>query len=75
VWDDEVPVAQASSGPIIYLHTDHLGTPRLGTDSVGAEVWRWDSDAFGTTTPTGSAVVNLRFPGQYFDAALGLQYA
>jgi RHS repeat-associated protein len=74
VWDDEVPVAQASAGPIVYLHTDHLGTPRLGTNSVGAEVWRWDSDAFGTAAPTGSAVVNLRFPGQYFDAETGLHY-
>lgn len=74
IWDDEVPVAQASAGPIVYLHTDHLGTPRLGTNSVGAEVWRWDSDAFGITAPIGSAVVNLRFPGQYFDTETGLHY-
>ena len=72
VWDDAVPVAQIQAGVITYFHTDQLGTPRLGTNSAGAQVWAWDSDAFGTTQPTGSVTVNLRFPGQYFDAETGL---
>jgi len=72
VWDDSVPVAQIAGGVITYLHVDHLGTPRLGTNSAGAQVWTWDSNAFGTHQPTGSVTVNLRFPGQYFDAETGL---
>jgi RHS repeat-associated protein len=44
-------------------------------------VWRWDSDAFGTTAanddPDGdstSFVYNPRFPGQYYDSENGLSY-
>ena len=72
VWDEAVPVAQIQAGVTTYLHTDHLGTPLLGTNSAGTQVWAWDSDAFGTTQPTGSVTVNLRFPGQYSDAETGL---
>lgn len=72
VWDDAVPVAQIAGGVVTYLHTDQLGTPRLGTNSAGAQVWAWDSDAFGSSQPTGTVTVNLRFPGQYFDAETGL---
>lgn len=66
---------------ITYLEIDHLGTPRVGTDAQARVVWRWDSDAFGTTAAnedpgnTGTrTVVNLRFPGQYFDRESGLHY-
>ena len=52
---------------LTYLHTDHLGTPRVGSDSSGASVWSWDSDAFGNVNPTGTSTVNLRLPVQYWD--------
>jgi len=72
------PLAQiddvASSDVVTYLHTDHLGSPRYGTNSGGTQVWAWDSDAFGIGTPTGSVTVNLRFPGQYFDDESDLHY-
>ena len=56
-----------------YLHTDHLATPRLGTDQAGIPVWRWESPAFGDAPPSLQLrTVNLRFPGQYFDAETGL---
>jgi RHS repeat-associated protein len=58
----------------VYLHTDHLATPRLATDANGAVVWRWNSDVFGSTDATGSVTVNLRFPGQYYDAETRLHY-
>ena len=73
-WIDAAPIAQwTGSGPTaaVYLHTDHLGTPRVATATAGSVVWRWDGTAFGGGTPTGSAVVNLRFPGQYFDQETG----
>ncbi len=66
---------------ITWLHTDHLQTPRLGSNSEGSFVWRWQSDAFGTPLPDEdfdgdgrTVTVNLRFPGQYFDAETGLHY-
>ncbi len=61
-------------GDVTYLSTDHLSTPRVGSDSTGSEVWSWDSDAFGVGTPTGTRTVNLRFAGQYFDAESDLHY-
>ncbi|MBC3931932.1 hypothetical protein H8K43_09635 [Undibacterium sp. CY22W] len=65
------------------IHTDHLNTPRVITDSNGTPVWRWDSAPFGETLPdenpqkTGSTsnfVFNLRFAGQYFDRETNLHY-
>lgn len=64
-----------------YLHPDVLGTPRIVTDVTGQGIWRWQSDPFGRTAPgedpdgDGHAfTLNLRFPGQYFDAESGLHY-
>ncbi len=69
------PLAQfEGNGDITYLHTDHLGTPRKATNASGSEVWNWDSDAFGNGTPSGSAKVNLRMAGQYYDDESGLHY-
>jgi len=64
-----------------YLHTDHLNTPRLATDAAQQVLWRWDGGAFGETVPNNDpdgdgnlTTVNLRYPGQYFDAETGLHY-
>ncbi len=38
---------QGTQEAILYVHNDHLSTPRLMTDSSQDIVWRWDSDAFG----------------------------
>jgi RHS repeat-associated protein len=66
---------------IIYLVADHLNTPRFGTDANAQVVWRWEGDAFGDTKTDNdpdddgkNVTVNLRFPGQYFDAETGLHY-
>jgi len=85
VWLDNQPVAQidvnGATETITYLHTDHLNTPRTGTDSNGTIVWRWEGEAFGGDVadedPDGDGkqtVVNFRFPGQYYDAETGLHY-
>ena len=70
-----------SAHEVLYLQTDHLGTPRMATDSGGTAVWKWESDPFGTTAadtdPDGNGTpvtVNLRFPGQYYDQETGLHY-
>lgn len=73
VWDDDGrPLAQIAGGVTTFLHADYLGTPRFGTDNSGVIVWTWPDIPFGTGSPTGGATVNLRYPGQYFDAETGL---
>lgn len=59
---------------VFYLHVDHLNTPRLATNQTGQEVWRWKSDAFAQGLHSGSSLINLRFPGQYYDSESGLHY-
>jgi RHS repeat-associated protein len=56
------------------VEADHLGAPRLITDSAQAERWLWHSAPYGDTQPNerptkkAAVVYNLRFPGQYYDA-------
>lgn len=64
-----------------YVHTDHLGTPRVITDTNNTVVWSWHSDPFGKAAanedPDGDGnkvTFNLRFPGQYYDAETELHY-
>ncbi|OQW85720.1 MAG: hypothetical protein BWK72_20860 [Rhodoferax ferrireducens] len=66
---------------VLYLEVDHLGSPVAARNQSGRLVWKWESDAFGSTPasedPDGDGTkitVNLRFPGQYFDAESGLHY-
>ncbi|MCP3671313.1 MAG: hypothetical protein GY814_12940, partial [Gammaproteobacteria bacterium] len=69
------PIAQVDNTSITYLHTDHLATPRKATNGAGQVVWQWESEAFGNALPQSSGIaVNLRFPGQYYDAETGLYY-
>ena len=73
--DASMPVqAGMPSEGIIYLHTDHLLTNRLATDATRKVIWRWEGEAFGNTPALGSVSVNLRFPGQYYDAETNLHY-
>ena len=73
VWDDQGrPLAQISGGVVTYLHPDHLGSPRVGTDSAKNVVWQWQDLPFGVAAPTGSVTVALRYPGQYHEAETGL---
>ncbi|MFH1870118.1 MAG: IPTL-CTERM sorting domain-containing protein [Pseudomonadota bacterium] len=84
VWRDDVPVSiivHGATETALYLETDHLNTPIAARDQSGKVVWKWESDAFGSTLPnedpdgdTQKTTVNLRFPGQYFDTESGLHY-
>ncbi|MBI3014627.1 MAG: RHS domain-containing protein [Candidatus Tectomicrobia bacterium] len=66
----------APSEVLLYVHTDHLGTPVMMTDEQGQTVWEVDMEPFGETTITAQpgVTLNLRFPGQYFDEETGLDY-
>ncbi|HHN2861956.1 TPA: RHS repeat domain-containing protein, partial [Pseudomonas aeruginosa] len=86
LWLDSLPLAtidadydaqgKVGNPTLLYLHGDHLDTPRLATDASGQIAWQWQSDAFGRgeALSQGSTQVNLRFPGQYYDAESGLHY-
>ncbi len=65
--------AQASS--MYFVHTDHLGTPQMITDSNQQKVWEGRQLPFGETKiVTGQIEFNVRFPGQYYDQESGLHY-
>jgi len=76
-----MPVAVADNDDVYYIHLDHLGTPRAVSEPNGAVVWTWTFDPFGDTEPNEDPdgdgeffTLNLRFPGQYFDAETGIYY-
>lgn len=67
--------SSGNTARIYYIVTDAQNTPRRLIDSgTQAVAWSWDSTAFGLGAPTGTETFNLRFPGQYFDAATGQFY-
>lgn len=84
VWMDDMPVGVLDDGQLYYIQPDHLGTPRTVVDPArNVAVWTWDSksEVFGNTPPEQDGdgdgvplVLNMRFPGQRFDAASGLNY-
>ena len=81
VWLGDAPIAVITSGNRHYVHTDHLNTPRLISNSTPATVWRWDQlEPFGVDAadenPSGLGVFEflLRFPGQYLDKETNLHY-
>ena len=87
VWLGATPIAMftpdtvAANPPLVYyVHTDHLGTPRVVVDKSNNLRWRWIAEPFGTTAPEnnpaslGAFAQNLRMPGQYADQESGLFY-
>jgi RHS repeat-associated protein len=77
-------VGVVSGGQVYYIEPDHLGTPRAVIDPAReVAVWTWPltGEAFGNSAPNedpdGDAtafVLDLRFPGQRYDAVSGLDY-
>jgi RHS repeat-associated protein len=81
VYFSGAPIALQQGSATYYAHSDHLGSPRVITDSTNTAVWRWESDPFGTTPaqedPDGDLYLltyNLRFPGQYIDQETNQRY-
>ncbi|MEJ7807820.1 MAG: RHS repeat-associated core domain-containing protein, partial [Telluria sp.] len=84
IWLDDLPIGLIANNQLHYLEPDHLGTPRAVIEPVrDVAVWKWDlkGEAFGNTVPNQdpdgdgtSFVLNMRFPGQRYDAASGLNY-
>lgn len=88
LWLGDLPVAvlagSSANQKLHYVEPDHLGTPRVvidGTRNVAIWEWKLQGEAFGNTPPNqnpdGDAnqfVFNLRYPGQRYDSATGLNY-
>lgn len=84
IWLGDLPVGllTAGSGSLSYIEADHLGSPRVVFDPVSDKpIWKWDlrGEVFGATAPDqdpdadGSEFhLDMRFPGQRYDAASGL---
>jgi len=80
VWFGGAPVAVLDGTNTYYVHTDHIGTPRVVSNGNTA-IWQWESTPFGSTPadedPDGDQEnysFNLRFPGQYYDVETALHY-
>ena len=77
IWQAETPNGSLTDPKARYdwLHTDHLGTPILATTKEGQTSWKAIAESFGSTQIIEQDIeVNLRFPGQYFDAETGTYY-
>ncbi len=60
---------------IVWLHGNHLGAPELATDASGEVLWRATYAPFGAATiHARDFTLDLRLPGQIFDAETGLHY-
>lgn len=81
VYAPGTPSNSSGQERVVYLHADHLNTPRWATDDQKITVWKWESDVFGSSAadsdPDGDQELTkiiLRFPGQYIDDESGLYY-
>ena len=69
------PIAMLTGLTFTYLHGNNIGTPQVATSSTQAVVWKSAYLPFGETLSTsGSVTVNLRMPGQYYDAETGFSH-
>jgi len=85
-WLGDIPAAiikpaTPSGFSLYYVWADHLGTPRVVSDTANQVRWEWPlGNPFGAHQPNenpggaGLFKLNLRFPGQYYDTETGLHY-
>ncbi len=84
VWLGSRPVGMIQAGKLLYIESDHLGSPRAVIDPLrDVAVWRWSllGEAFGkgevAEDPDQDGALqafDLRFPGQRHDSASDLNY-
>ncbi|MCV6614257.1 MAG: RHS domain-containing protein, partial [Cellvibrionaceae bacterium] len=69
------PLIKLEGKSVYSIVSDHLGTPRLMVDDEGDTVWAASYDPFGQADIVREdKVLNIRFPGQYFDEESGAHY-
>ena len=62
---------------LLFIHNDHLGTPRMMTNQMADVVWTAPSMPFGELDTEQNDLEQdnpLRFPGQYADVETGYSY-
>lgn len=85
IWLEGRLIGLLEHGPqaleVYAVHVDHLGTPRTVSDASGAVVWRAHYAPFGLAVVEedvdgdgAELTLNVRFPGQHYDAESGLHY-
>ena len=84
VWLGSRPVGLIESGRVLYIESDHVGSPRAVVEPRrDTAVWTWGllSEAFGAGAPSMDVDqdgveqrLDLRFPGQRWDESNGLSY-
>ncbi len=84
IWMDDLPVGLVATNGVNYVEPDALGSPRTVIDPLrSVAIWKWDltGEAFGSTPPNQNPDAdaiqfsfNMRYPGQRYDAASGLNY-
>ena len=88
IWLDDLPVGllagTGANQKLHYIEPDHLGTPRAVIDRTrDVAIWTWalQGEAFGNSPPnqdpdldSTNFVFDMRFPGQRYEAATGLNY-
>jgi len=88
LWFGDLPVGilqgAGTAQQLHYIEPDHLGTPRVIIDGQrNVAIWEWGliGEAFGASPPNQDPdrdgvqfTFNLRFTGQRYDAATGLNY-
>ena len=74
VLDENAPAQQSQTEQVSARVTDHLGAPVLALNKAGETTWKARYEAFGKARidNASTAQINLRLPGQYFDAETGL---
>jgi RHS repeat-associated protein len=84
IWLGSRPIGLIQAGKLLYIESDHLGSPRILVDPLRDKaVWSWSllGEAFGAGNPSidvdQDGVVqsfDLRFPGQRAEESSGLNY-
>ena len=63
IYLNSVPVGLVKANSLYYVHTDHLGTPRVITNNANTTVWKWNNtDPFGGNLPTTQTIEYNKSP-------------
>ena len=71
----DAALTRSADRRVLAIHADHRGAPVALTDADGRVAWQAEVDPWGAATErsiAGGIEMNLRLPGQYFDAETGL---
>ena len=73
-WYGSTPIAFEEAGSVRFLLCDERNAPVKAFTSSGQVLWQAVYSPFGAALTNGNIDLNLRLPGQYYDAETGLHY-